>query len=595
MKTKWTEKTCSMELLKELNARTRISPITLKALFNRGIDSEDKINAFLHSTLKELHDPFLMKDMDKAIEIVSNHIKNNKKIMIYGDYDADGVTSTVTLYKGLKKCGAEVSYYIPDREQEGYGMNLERIEEIAKEGYNLILTCDNGISAVNEVKRAKELGIVVVVTDHHELPFIEEEDGRRVVMPDADAIVNPKRPDCNYPFKPLCGAGIAFKFICALYKKMGLNEMEAYELLEFAGIGTICDVVDLLGENRIIAKEALKMLSNSKNKGVIALKEIIGIKEEVSCYHVGFNIGPCINATGRLDTADLSVNLLLCEEEKKAKEIAAQVFQLNKDRQDLTNSSVEEVCNIIDKSPLKNDKVLVVYKKEMHESIAGIVAGRIRERYNVPTIILTEGKECPKGSGRSIDGYNMFEELLKCKELLCKFGGHPMAAGLSLEEDKIDTFRQVINENCKLTEEELIPTVLVDSQLALQYLNEQVVKEFKSLAPFGKGNPTPILMARNIKVKHIKIMGVENQHLKLLLYIPGTTKLIDAVYFNKAEQFKEDLQEHYGENYENYINAPKDLYVDILFEPDINEYNGQKNLQLRLKDLKILKRIKPNN
>lgn len=589
MKSIWSEKSCSVELIKDLCGKAKISPITAKVLINRGIDNEEKIKKFLTTSSIGLYDPMAMKDIKKGIDLIVKSIENNEKIIIYGDYDADGVTSTVILFKALKRCKANVDYYIPDREQEGYGMNIDRIEEIGKMGYNLILTCDNGISAVNEVKRAKELGLKVVITDHHELPFIEEDNIRKMVMPEADAIINPKRPDCEYPFKALCGAGIAFKFATALYKAMNIDIKETYELYEFAAIGTICDVVDLLDENRVIAKQGLRLLSSSKNKGIIALKEIIGIRDEVSCYHVGFNIGPCINATGRLDTANLSVDLLLCEDEKRAKEIASEIFTLNKERQDLTNENVEEVCNIIDNSSWKNHKVLVVYKKDMHESIAGIVAGRIRERYHVPTFILTEGKDRPKGSGRSIDGYNMFEEILKCKDLLYKFGGHPMAAGLSLEEENIEDFRKALNENCPLTEADLIPKINVDSQMAIQYLNEQVVQEFKALEPFGKGNPTPVLMAKNIRVKHIKFIGNESQHVKLLCYITNSSKTIEGVYFNKADDVKALLESNYGDNYLSYVNAPIDFYIDILFEPAINEFNGSRNLQLKLKDLKLSK------
>ncbi|WP_017415595.1 single-stranded-DNA-specific exonuclease RecJ [Clostridium tunisiense] len=587
MNTIWREKPCSIEVIKQLCVKTNISPITLRVLYNRGIDTEEKIKKFFKGSLRDLHNPFFMKDMENGVNIVKQAIENGEKIIIYGDYDADGVTSTVVLYKGLTKAGAKVNYYIPDREQEGYGMNLDRIEELCKEGYNLILTCDNGISAVNEVRRVKELGMKIVITDHHELPFIEGENNRTVIMPEADAIINPKRPDCEYPFKFLCGAGIAFKFVVALYKAMNIKGEEALELLEFAGMGTICDVVDLVDENRIIAREALRLLTTSKNKGIKALKEVIGIKEAVSCYHVGFNIGPCINATGRLETASLSVDLLLCEDDNEAKSIATRIHTLNKERQDLTNTSVEEVCEIIDNSSIKNNKVIVVYKKDMHESIAGIVAGRIRERYNVPTIILTEGKERPKGSGRSIEGYNMFEEILKCKDLLFKFGGHPMAAGLSLDEDKIEEFSNRLNDNCKLSSQDLIPVVPVDSQLSLQYINYEVVKEFKELAPFGKGNPSPVLMAKKIKIKHIKFLGNENQHVKLLCYIPNTSKTIEGLYFSKGEEIRELLEHYFGQGYMNCINAPGDLYLDLLFEPDINEFNGQRNLQLKLKDVKI--------
>lgn len=590
MKTIWKETQCSMDTLKELFNYIKVTPITLRVLINRGIDTKEKANEFLNSSLKRLHNPYLMKDMDKAIRIMVDAINNNEKIMVYGDYDADGVTSTAILYKAIKNCGGRVDYHIPHRENEGYGMSVSRIETIAEEGFDLIISCDNGISAIEEVKRAKELGLKMIITDHHELPFEEVDGERKVIVPSSDALINPKQEDCNYPFKLLCGAGVAYKFSLALYEAMNMKNKTTDELLELAAIGTICDVVDLKDENRIIAKEGLKILSNTKNLGLRALKHIIDIKDEVTCYNVGFNIGPCINATGRLETAQLSLDLLLCEDASEAMDIATRVFNLNKERQDLTTESVEQVCADIEGSSLINDRVLVVYNKHIHESIAGIVAGRVKEKYGKPTFVLTEGKEMPKGSGRSIEEYNMFEEMLKCKDVLSKFGGHPMAAGLSIEEENISKFRELLNENCTLDEEDLAVKIKVDSPIKLNYVTEQVVQEFKLLEPFGKGNLSPILQANKVLVGDIRFLGSEQQHVKFRFYVDGTNNMIEGLYFNKRDEVIDILKQVYGDDYSEYESGyirPKGLSLDILFQPDINEYMGRKSVQLKLKDIKL--------
>lgn len=590
MKTIWRETQCSMDVLKELFNHIKVTPITLRVLINRGIDTKEKVNEFLNSSLKKLYNPYLMKDMDKAISIMVDAINNNEKIIVYGDYDADGVTSTAILYKAIKNCGGRVDYHIPHRENEGYGMSVSRIETIAEEGFDLIISCDNGISAIEEVKRAKELGLKVIITDHHELPFEEIEGERRTVLPNSDALINPKQEDCNYPFKLLCGAGVAYKFSLALYNAMNMKNANTDELLELAAIGTICDVVDLKDENRIIAKTGLKILSNTKNMGLKALKHIIDIKDEVTCYNVGFNIGPCINATGRLETAQLSLDLLLCEDSGEALDIATKIFNLNKERQDLTTESVEQVCADIEGTSLINDRVLVVYNKSIHESIAGIVAGRIKEKYGKPTFVLTEGKEMPKGSGRSIEEYNMFEEMIKCKEVLSKFGGHPMAAGLSIEEENISRFRELLNENCTLNEEDLAIKIRVDSPIKLSYVTEEVVQEFKLLEPFGKGNPSPILQANHVPVGDIKFLGSEQQHVKFRFNIDGTNNMMEGLYFNKRDEVIEILKLAYGDDYSEYEAGyikPKGLVLDILFQPDINEYMGRRSVQLKLKDIKL--------
>ncbi|WP_454053743.1 single-stranded-DNA-specific exonuclease RecJ [Clostridium sp. Marseille-Q7071] len=586
MESKWMLRTTKTDV-KSLAKKVGLNPITVKIMANREIDTVEKINKFINPTFSQFHDPLLMKDMGKGVSIIKNAIEQGEKIMIYGDYDADGVTSTVILYKALKNCNGKVSFYIPDRENEGYGMSSERIEKIKEEGYNTIISCDNGISALEQVERAKELGMTVVITDHHELPF-EDVDGERVYkMPVADAVINPKRNDCEYPFKNLCGAGIAFKFSCALYEAMGISVENAYDLIEIAGIGTICDVVDLIDENRVIAKEALKLMNNTKNIGLKTLKEILDIRNEMSSYHVGFLIGPCINATGRLETAFLSVDLLLCEDIEKAKELASTLVELNKKRQEMTNDSVEAIVNMVNSSSLINDKVLVAYKEDVHESIAGIVAGRVREKFNVPTIILTKGKEMPKGSGRSIEEYNMFEELIKCKDLLHKFGGHPMAAGLSIKEENITLFREKLNELCELSEEDLIPKIRIDERLPLKYIDFNLIEELRSLEPFGKGNNSPILAEKNIPIERISILGEKKNTLKFRCRISGTNRYIDAICFNKVEEFIEMLKNEYGESYEYMLENPQGLKMDMVFSPSVNDYNGNVSVQLKINNFKI--------
>ncbi|MEG2017047.1 MAG: single-stranded-DNA-specific exonuclease RecJ [Clostridium sp.] len=584
MKTVWKQTECSMDTIKALYNEVKVSPITLRVLINRGLNTTDKVRGFLNNSLKDMYDPYKMKDMEKAVKIMGEAIDNKEKIMVYGDYDCDGVTSTAILYKAIKKCGGNVAYHIPHRENEGYGMNIARVEAIAKEGFDLIITCDNGISAVAEVQRAKDLGLKVIVTDHHELPFEEIDGERRLIVPNSDALVNPKQEDCQYPFKILCGAAIAYKFAMALYKERGIKGGD--DLLELAAIGTICDVVDLQDENRIIAKEGLKILSNTNNPGIKALKQIIDIKDEVTCYNVGFAIGPCINATGRLETAEMSLQLLLCEDYREAMEIATKVFNLNKERQDLTMASFEEVCEAIEGSDLINDRVIVVYNDHIHESIAGIVAGRVKEKYGRPTFVLTEGKEMPKGSGRSIDEYNMFEEMLKCKEVLHKFGGHPMAAGLSIKEENISEFRRLLNENCTLNDNDLALKIKVDSPIKLNYVNEGVVEEFNRLEPFGKGNPSPILGALKVRVKEVRFIGAEQQHVKLKFYLEESFKTMDGIFFNGKDRVEEIFISAYGDDYRSHMMAPANLFVDVLFQPDINEFNGRRSVQLKIKDIR---------
>lgn len=587
MKEKWllkNKKTEFQKLSNELNE----GKLTLRLLSNRGIDSKEAASLFLYGDINDMHDSYLLKDLEKGVEILKDAIKNRKRIVIYGDYDCDGVCSTATLYKGLKKLGANFTYHIPNRESEGYGMNKERIRILKEEGAEIILTCDNGISAFEEVELAKELGLTVVLTDHHDIPIVDENGVKTKKMPKADAIINPKREDCKYPFKSLCGAGVSFKLIQALYKEFGIQG-EEIELLECVGIATVCDVVDLLDENRIIVKKALELINNTKNLG---LKELIKIKnlndKEINEYHFGFVIGPCINATGRLEIADISVELLITENEDRAKELAEKLNDLNITRQDLTIESVEKVTEKVEKELKDGDKVIVVYEGTIHESIAGIVAGRIRERYNLPTIVLTKGKDMPKGSGRSIEEYNMFEELSKCKNLMEKFGGHPMAAGLSLKEENILKLRKELNMNCELTEEDIIPKTHLDTALSIEYLDFEIIEELERMRPFGKGNGMPSFGAKNINVKRVIFMGKEKNFLRFKISMKNG-KTIDGVNFTKFYDFKEAYENAFGE--EEFLKLQDigycDFEMDIIYYPEINEFNNKKTIQLGIKSFRF--------
>ncbi|NFD31098.1 single-stranded-DNA-specific exonuclease RecJ [Clostridium botulinum] len=578
--------------IRDIANKSGISETLCTVLVNREIYNLEDIKDFLEPSLEKLYNPLLMKDMDKGTEIIKRSIIDKKKIAIYGDYDADGVTSTVILYIALKECEANVIYYIPDRETEGYGMCTERVERLKAEGVEVIITCDNGIAALEQVERAKELGMTVVITDHHELPFIEnEKEEREYVVPKADAIINPKQKDCYYPFKMLCGAGIAFKFSKLLYEKLNMNPNKYKELLQFAAIGTICDVVDLKGENRIIAKLGLESINNTNNLGLRALIKETSLNEKnITSYNVGFIIGPCINATGRLDTAALSVELFLAKDIKRAEKLAKELRNLNTERQEITMVGVEEITYAIENSSLKNDKVLVIYKENIHESIAGIVSGRIKDAYNRPTIVLTKGKEMLKGSGRSIDGYNLFEELMKCKEYIYKFGGHPMAAGLTIEEKNIDKLREELNKNCNLKDEDFIPKIRIDKRLALKEVNLELIDSLQCLEPFGKGNSSPILAEKNIKIEGIRILGKDQNTLKLTCRVEDTNKRIHAIAFGKVDEFKRDLENIYeDENVENIIINPlmAGLKLDLIYYPMINEYNGNVYTQLRIIDYRI--------
>ena len=569
------------------------NPLVLRLLANRGIDDINLANRFLKGTIEDLYDGYLMKDMKKGVEIIKDAIINNKKIIIYGDYDCDGVNSTTILYKALKVIGANYGYYIPNREEEGYGMHSGRIQKLYEEGYEVILTCDNGISAFEQVELAKELGMEVVITDHHDIPLKEDDNGElKSSIPKADAIINPKQGDCNYPFKMLCGAGIALKFSKCLFDEFNIEYEKFLDLIQFAAIATVCDVVDLVDENRIIVKKGLEILNESQNYGIQELKNATLLNnKKIEEYHLGFVIGPCINATGRLETADLSVELLITEDRERARVLATQLSELNTIRQDLTKESTERIINRIEEEKDKSEKVIVVYDENVHESIAGIVAGRVKEKYNMPCIVLTKGKEMPKGSARSIEGYNITEELSKCSELIEKFGGHPMAAGLSIKEENIVALREKLNKNCILKDEDLIPVVKIDLPLSLNYLNEELIEIIESMRPFGKGNSSPLFAVKDLLIERIWLLGKDKNFLKLRFsFLSNNRKLyIDGISFDKFESFKDDIINIYGEEKFNEACATSflNLKADIIYYPSINEFNGNRNIQLNIKNIRI--------
>lgn len=589
MNEKWivTNKKSEFEKLK---SSIKLNPLITRLLANRGIKNKEEAEFFLNGTIDKLYDGSNMKDMGKAVQILKDAIINKKKIIIYGDYDCDGVCSTAILYKTLKELKANFQYYIPNRESEGYGMNSDRVEALHNEGYEILLTCDNGISAIDEVKRAKELGMTVIITDHHDIPYKETENGMEYFMPEADCIINPKRKDCLYPFKELCGAGITLKLSMVLSREMNISLKCFEDILQFASIATVCDVVSLVEENRIIVKEGLKLINKTNNVG---LKELIKVtkshEKTIAEYHYGFIFGPCINATGRLEVADYSVELLITEDSKQAEELAKKLYDLNLERKKVTEESLERVLEKLKVELKQGERVILVYDENIHESIAGIVAGRIREKYNLPSLVITRGKEFPKGSGRSIEGYNMFEELSKCREYIEKFGGHPMAVGLSVKKQNLLPLKEALISKCKLSEEDVIPLIRIDCPLSIESVDENLLDSLEQLRPFGKSNQSPVLAAKSIKVKRVFFMGKDKNFLKFMFERQDNQGYIEGINFNKYEDFKNQYTSIYGDK--SFLKLQDDGYGDFLmsitYYPGINEYNGKRTIQLNIKNIRI--------
>lgn len=565
-----------------IGKRYQISPRLACLIRNRDVIGEEAIDRYLNGTISDLYDGMLMKDADKAIDILKEKIAEEKKIRVIGDYDIDGVNAAYILLEGLERLGAYVDSDIPDRISDGYGLNQHLIDRAYDDGIDTVITCDNGIAAANEIAYGKELGMTVIVTDHHEVPFDEENGEKKYQLPPADAVIDPKQADCNYPFKGLCGAAVAYKMMEALWESMGKDSADLDDLIENVAIATVGDVMGLEDENRIFVKEGLQMLRRTKNPGLKALIECTGIdKDNLNSYHIGFVLGPCINASGRLDTAKRALKLLRVRTQKEADILAGDLKALNDSRKDMTEEAVRLAKEQVELTDLSEDRVLVIYLSDCHESLAGIVAGRIRECYYKPVFVLTDAEDGAKGSGRSIDGYHMYEELNRCKDLLDKFGGHRLAAGFSLKKENIAGLRRRLNENCTLTEEEMKEKVTIDMEMPFSCVTEELVKELELLEPFGKGNTKPVFAARGITLLGTRILGKNRNVLKIKAQ-DGNGTVIEAMLFQNVERFLKNLEETYGRMEVDALMQGRGGHIKIAvtYYPGINEYMGKKTPQI---------------
>lgn len=551
---------------KEIGERFGIDQVTARIIRNRDVIGEEAIEKYLHGSRKDFYSPWLLKGMEKAVAILQEKITNKNKIRIIGDYDIDGVMSTYILLVSLRGLGADADMVIPNRIIDGYGINEHLIEQAWEDKRDTIITCDNGIAAATQIQKAKDLGMTVIVTDHHEVPFEETENGRTEILPPADAVVNPKQKDCGYPFSGLCGAVVAMKVMEALYEKMAPEVDLVDRMLPFAGIATIGDVMDLKDENRILVKEGLQRLHHTTNLGLQELIRVNGLEpENISPYHIGFVLGPCLNASGRLDTAKRALKLLLAETREEAAVLAGDLKNLNESRKEMTAQGVEKAIEQVESTSMMEDTVLVVFLPECHESLAGIIAGRLRERYHKPSFVLTRGEEGVKGSGRSIEAYSMYEKLCECKEYLTKFGGHPMAAGLSLEEENVETFRRKLNERSGLSQEDLVEKVSIDVPMPIHYIRKDLVRELSLLEPFGKGNEKPLFAQKNLWISQLRVFGKNRNVVKMRLTDENGYPM-DGVYFGDGDSFAEE--------------ARGKQKIAIVYYPDINVYQGRESLQV---------------
>lgn len=572
------------KIAKEFN----IDPVIARIIRNRDIIDKSDIRLFLNGTLNDLHDPRLLYDIEKAVAFILSKIEEGAAIRIIGDYDIDGICATYILLKGLEACGANVDTVIPHRIKDGYGLNDNLIEEAHNDGIDTIITCDNGIAAAPQVEYAGKLGMNVIVTDHHEVPYELMEDGsRKEVLPPAYAVIDPKQEKCTYPFDGICGAVVAYKFIQVLFDESSGKNLELLEeLLEFAAFATVGDVMELLDENRIIVRFGLKLMMHTKNLGLKALIEVNGLKERpLSAYHIGFVLGPCINATGRLDSAVKALKLLTGSDFAGAVTIAGELKELNDSRKEMTNRGVEAAIELIENGPYKDDKVLVIFLPDVHESLAGIIAGRIKERYHKPVFVLTRGDEDIKGSGRSIEAYHMYDRMSQCKQLFTKYGGHSMAAGLSMPEENIAEFRETLNRNCDLSDEDFVEKILIDVPMPLSYINLDFVRQLKILEPFGNKNPKPVFARKDVRVLHGRILG-KNSNVGKYRICDEYGKEFDMMYFGDLEKWHAFLDEAFGEKERErlYLEGSINIVIQIIYYPDINVYQGKESLQIVMQD-----------
>ena len=571
-----------------ISEKFHISPRVASLIRNRDVIGDDAIEKYLNGTIADLYDGMLMKDMDKAVAVLGEKIKENVKIRIIGDYDIDGIQSTYILLEGFRMLGADVDSDIPDRMKDGYGLNRNLIDRALEADVDTIITCDNGIAAAEEIAYAKSMGMTVVVTDHHEVPYTEIGGERRYILPEADAVVDPKQEDCTYPFKGLCGAAVAYKLVEALMEAMGKDAEDVDYLMENVAIATIGDVMDLVDENRIFVKQGLDMLKRTENLGLKALMGCTGVNvDKLSPYHIGFVIGPCMNASGRLDTAKRALELLEAKKVAEADLLAGDLKALNDSRKDMTAQAVEEAFIQVENSELKDADVLVVYLPECHESLAGIVAGRIREKYYSPVFVLTKGAEGLKGSGRSIETWHMYEGLNRVKHLLSKFGGHKMAAGLSMPEENLEQFRKEINEKSGITPEDLNEKIAIDMQLPFECVNEKFIGELAVLEPFGKGNARPVFAERQVQVESARILGKNKNVLKLQVKDLHGTRM-DAIYFGDVNTFVEYVREKFGDIACECLlrGHGHGIVMAFTYYPDINEYQGVRTPQIVIQNYK---------
>ncbi len=564
-----------------------ISPVLARIIRNRDVTEEEQVRMFLYGKLEECGSPWLFKDMNKAVEAIVEAINRNKFIRVIGDYDVDGICSAHILTVGLQSLKAKVDTAIPHRIHDGYGLNDHLIELAKGNGVDLILTCDNGIAATPQIELANSMGIQVIVTDHHEVPFLETDGVRKEVLPPAIAVVNPKQKECTYPYKNICGAVVAYKLIQALAERTGSellsNKME--ELLEFAALATVCDVMELRGENRILVKEGLKRMKNSRNQGIRALMEVNELKpENLTAYHLGFVLGPCLNATGRLDTAQRALELLQSNSKVEAMSLAKELKDLNDSRKNLTLQGVIEAEQYIEEFHIRQDKVMIIYLPQVHESLAGIIAGRIREKYNRPVFVLTKGEEGVKGSGRSIESYHMYEAMTEVQHYFIKYGGHKMAAGLSIKEEDIEPLRRDLNDNCGLTEEDFRPVIHIDVPMPLSYADMKLAKELELLEPFGDGNPKPLFAQKDLIFKAGYKMGANKTCARYKVMTPEGNELW-LVYFGDLERFGDYLNEKYGSGSEEALYAGKAGYrISVVYQLGLNTFRGKTELQFVMKN-----------
>lgn len=550
-----------------ISKKFHISPRLASLIRNRDVIGDEAINQYLNGTIAELYDGMQMKGMPQAVGILTEKIRDREKIRVIGDYDCDGINATYILLEGLEKLGAKVDSDIPDRIKDGYGLNQHLIDRAHEDGIDTIITCDNGIAAAKEIEYGKALGMTIIVTDHHEVPYKENEAGRRYILPPADAVVDPRQEGCEYPFKGLCGAAVAYKLVEALCEANGQDVADLDYLLENVAIATVADVMDLTEENRILVKQGLEMLKRTSNLGLRALIQCIGLEgKKIQAYHIGFILAPCLNASGKLDTAKRALALLRAKTEREADMLAGDLKALNESRRDMTDRVVDEAMAKVEQTDIRGDKVLVIYLPDCHESLAGLVAGRVRENYYRPVFVLTDSEDGVKGSGRSIESYSMYEELTGCGDLLTKFGGHPMAAGLSLDKENVEKFKRRLNDQCTLSEEELTEKVVIDMELPFAAITEQFIEELEYMEPFGKGNTKPVFAARGVAMQHVKIIG-KNKNVAKATAIDAAGNRMEAICFHDAQEFAERCERNNGK-------------MSITFYPGINEFRGERQIQI---------------